>query len=342
MALTTEFIPLELDQLRREAAVLKADGWRFIQTHAVYTDDGVDLYYSFMKDGNAVNYWIKGVQKGTPVPSITDLFLAAFVFENEARELFGVDMRDIAIDFAGAMYAPAVSEPMTIISPEQKAAREKARKAAAAKAEKKQASAADVAAGEAATGEPTGVGASASGRKRPFVMTPELQARLDAKLPTLSDEKRAKVEAALKARAAEAQAAPESSPSQGGAETTPAAQPMPTSTAADAKEDVAVSAAQHVEPQGNAGAPPQDKAADPALEKALSGLSPEKAAKVRDALEGKAPAGPASAASPAAAGTAAGETAGRLDDEQLESLIATMDSAKAAVVRAALAAKGGN
>ena len=132
MAFQSEFTPLGLDELHREAAVLKTEGWRFVQTHAVKCDEGVDLYYSFMKDGRLVNYRIEGV-KNEPVPSITDLFLAAFVFENEARELFGIDMRDIAIDFEGAMYAPAIGEPMTIISPEQKAAREKAKKAAAAK-----------------------------------------------------------------------------------------------------------------------------------------------------------------------------------------------------------------
>jgi hypothetical protein len=100
---------------------------------AVNTAPNTDLYYTYEIDGRLINYKVAGVSQDESVPSITDVFLAAFVFENEARELFGVDMHDIAIDFAGAMYAPAVSEPMTIITPEQKAAREKARKAAEAK-----------------------------------------------------------------------------------------------------------------------------------------------------------------------------------------------------------------
>ena len=50
------------------------------------------------------------------------------MFENEAHDLFGVDIEGIAIDFGGNFYALAQKEPMTIISPEQKAAREKARK----------------------------------------------------------------------------------------------------------------------------------------------------------------------------------------------------------------------
>ena len=58
------------------------------------------------------------------------------MFENEIHDLFGVNVRDIAIDFGGNFYVTAQPSPMTIISPAQKAAREKAKKAAAAKAER--------------------------------------------------------------------------------------------------------------------------------------------------------------------------------------------------------------
>ncbi len=56
------------------------------------------------------------------VPSITDLFLEAFVFENEIHDLFGVDIKDIAIDFGGISTSWR-RRPMTVISPEQLAAR---------------------------------------------------------------------------------------------------------------------------------------------------------------------------------------------------------------------------
>ena len=314
MSLTTEFKPLALDQLRREAAVLKADGWRFIQTHAVYTDDGVDLYYSFMKNGHALNYWIQGVKKGTPVPSITDLFLAAFVFENEARELFGVDMRDIAIDFAGAMYAPAVTEPMTIISPEQKAAREKARKAA----EKASGKAAD----DAGVAQVPAKKEGASG-KRVFVMTPERQARLNAKLPTLSPEKRAKVEAALKARAAEAQAA------EGAPETAPTANRPEKAEKEPAKDSAALDTP--VVPSG-----PDDAV----LEQTIASLGADKAAKVRSAL-GLASQEESNAAAAAKPGSVASSSVVATVDEQVEKLVSAMDETKAATIRAALSEKGG-
>ena len=139
MALETTFVPLTVEELPALAAAKKDGGWRFVQLLAVNTEDGIDLVYSFMKDNLLENHEIKGVQKGTTVPSITDRFLEAFVFENETHDLFGVDVQGIAIDFGGNFYALAQKEPMTIISPEQKAAREKAKKVAAAKAAKEKA-----------------------------------------------------------------------------------------------------------------------------------------------------------------------------------------------------------
>ena len=308
MALVTEFVEIPLDQLHREAAVMKADGWRFMQTCAANGEDGVDLYYSFMKNGLARNLKIIGVKNGDPVPSITDLFLAAFVFENEARELFGVDMRDIALDFQGAMYAPAENVPMTIITPEQKAAREKAAKAAAAKAAKE-------AAGAEGDAEKPAAG-KAKGR-RIFIMTPERRARLDAKLATMSPEKVAKVEAALKAREAEAaaaaagDAAPDTEQQSAPAETQGAAKP-----AADA--------------QLSAASAPTAKV-DAELEAKLKIMDPEKAAKVRAALGGEA------VSNAGESGVSADSLGEGSKDAELESKLAMMDADKAAKVRAALA-----
>lgn len=270
MTLETEFIPLQLEQLHREAAIKKAEGWRFIQTHAVNGENGIDLYYSFMKDGHIANYRVSGVGKGDPVPSITDLFLAAFVFENEARELFGVDMRDIAIDFDGAMYAPAGESPMTFVSPEQKAARDKARKIAAAKAAKaaKAAEATESETAKAPEGAPEGKGAK---KQRIFVMTPERQARLDAKMATMSPEKKAKVEAALKARAAEAAAAAQ-------------AATATESASAPKSEPPTAKASAPTAPQAKA---PADMFADEQLESLIGLMDESKAGIVRAALNTK-------------------------------------------------------
>ncbi|MBE6471974.1 MAG: NADH-quinone oxidoreductase subunit C [Coriobacteriaceae bacterium] len=293
MAINSEFVNLPLERLHAEAAIMKGENWRFIQTHAVSTDEGIDLYYSFMKNGMTRNYRVKGVEKGTPVPSITDLFLAAFVFENEARELFGVDMRDIAIDFHGGLYAPAEQEPMTVITPEQKAARDKARKAM-------------LKASAAKTDEPK------EQSQGGFVMTPERQARLDAKMANMSPEKAEKVRAALAARAAEAASSGAKPADAGGKKETAAKAEVPKAEAADPADNV-----------------------DEALEAKIAAMDPEKAEKVRKALG---MVGEDVAEEPAKAPVA--EEAPATEDAQLADKLAHMDPAKAEKVRAALEARG--
>ena len=182
MTFSSQFVPLTVEGLPALAAQCKEDGWRFVQMLALATEDGVNLVYSFMKDGVLVNHEIEGVKPDDHVPSITDQFLTAFVFENEAHDLFGVQIDDIAIDFGGHFYAVSQASPMTVISPAQKEAREKAKKLAAAKAAKE----AKAAAPKAEEGQD---GADAE---------------LEAKLAAMDPEKAAKVRAAMKAKAAKA------------------------------------------------------------------------------------------------------------------------------------------
>ena len=312
MSIPQEFTTLPLDRLRDMAHRMKDEGWRFIQTHAVYNEPNVDLYYSFMKDGAVRNWRIEGVTKDDPVPSITDIFLAAFVFENEARELFGVDMRNIAIDFQGALYAPAEREPMRVITPEQKAAIEKARKAAAAKAAK----------GEAAANAPETDGAAQTARGTGFVMTPEKREKLEAKLATMSPDKVAKVRAALAAREAEAAAVPqqqektalkaETPQEKGGA---PATDDAPRAVASESQEEKVS----------------QGPARDDDLEAKIALLDSEKAAKVKAAMAAHA-SGESCAEEPATE-----PVAKKLDDAELESKLGMMDKEKADLVREALA-----
>ena len=111
MTFQSEFIPLALENLSTLAAEKKTQGARFVQMLCVNTEDGIDLVYSFMEEGALKNYEIKGVKKGTAVPSVTDQFLAAFVFENEAHDLFGVDIRMMNLDYRGNLYRTAEKTP---------------------------------------------------------------------------------------------------------------------------------------------------------------------------------------------------------------------------------------
>lgn len=198
MTLQTEYLITALDGITEMSHARKADGWRFVQLLAVNTEQGIDLIYSFMKDGVLQNNKVEHVTKADAVPSITDDFFAAFVFENEVHDLFGVDIRNIAIDFGGNFYALAQSEPMTIITPAQKAAREKARAAAIAKAERaKKAAAANA---SYAMDHP---GAKPARKGDGGLIVPSAEG-VEEKLKGMDPEKVARVRAAMAAKAAKA------------------------------------------------------------------------------------------------------------------------------------------
>ena len=175
------FEELPLAGVHDLAAARHAEGWRYVQILAVNTEEGIDLVYSYMKDGHLANFNVSGVKQTDVVPSITDLYLEAFVCENEIHDLFDVAISDIAIDFGGMFYQLAEKAPMTVVSPEQLAAREKAKKIAAAKAAK----------AAAPTEAPTG----------------PTEEEIQAKIAGLDPEKAAKVRAAMEAKAKKAAAA---------------------------------------------------------------------------------------------------------------------------------------
>lgn len=203
MAIPAQYQEISVEGLPALSERMQTEGHRFVQVLAVNTEAGIDVQYTFMKDGVLEVFTIKGVTPEIPIPSITDRFIAAFVFENEIHDLFGVNVRDIAIDFGGNFYVTAQPSPMTIISPAQKAAREKAKKAAAAKAERaRQAAAANasfVTSHPDAKGKVAGVAPSANAED------------IELKMAGADPEKIARVKAALAAKAkraeAEAQAA---------------------------------------------------------------------------------------------------------------------------------------
>ncbi len=240
---TTEFVEIPLGELLCRVQTLKHEGLRFVQMCAETTEAGIDLLYTFYDEtcDNALNLCVYGIDHTSEVPSIQGLYFAAFSYENETHDLYGVKFINMQLDFGGNFFNVATDEPMTIISPEMKAEREKLAKqkaAAAAKARKAaeaaQAAEADAAAGEKAAAEAAGARAGAVADKAdpaaggaaatagatpaatatgatPAAAAPasgdaadDRAAKMEAKLAAMDPEKAAKVRAALAARAAKA------------------------------------------------------------------------------------------------------------------------------------------
>ena len=207
MALHTTFAEVRADELVELAEAKKNDGYRFVQMLCVNTEEGIDALYSFMKGDSLENYTIKGIDAATQsVPSVTGSFLAAFPFENEAHDLFGLNVTNIAIDFKGGFYKVAMDKPMTVISPAQKAAREKAAKIAAAKASCAKPSEEDfekkLAGMDPEKAAKVRAAMEAKAKREAEKAQAEKQAQLEEKLAGMDPEKAAKFRAAMEAKAA--------------------------------------------------------------------------------------------------------------------------------------------
>lgn len=214
-----------IDELLPHVQALKGVGARFVQMHAERNvDDGTyRLVYTFInvraaqehiaQDGSYAieNLVIEGINQYQEIPSISSYYPAVFPFENEAHDLFGLAITDMQVDFKGFFYQVSTGEPMSVITPEVKAAREKAMKvraAAEAKARKAAAekAAAAAAAGEGAAGAAVAQPAAAAGSDAQHddaaAKAALKAAELEAKLAAMDPEKAAKVRAALAAKAA--------------------------------------------------------------------------------------------------------------------------------------------
>lgn len=134
MTTTDRFRIIKREDVHQVAVEKKQAQWRCLQMLCTKTEQGIDVTYTFKKDEVIDNLTVKGVKEDEHVQSITDVYIGVFPFENEAHDLFGLKVDDIAIDFKGRFYDLATPEPMTIISPEKKARMDKARRQAAPKA----------------------------------------------------------------------------------------------------------------------------------------------------------------------------------------------------------------
>lgn len=225
----TSFVDLPLEELLTRVQTFKHEGIRFVQMCAETTEQGIDLLYTFYDETtqNALNLCVYGIDESSRVPSIQGLYFAAFSYENEAHDLYGVRFVNMKLDFGGHFFNLATSEPMTIITPEMKAEREKLAKkkaAAAAKAEaaaKKAREAAEAAQAERALGTSAAEADSAAvaavnaaapaptpaPAAKPAMTAEERAAKMEAKLANMDPEKAAKIRAALAAKAAKDAAA---------------------------------------------------------------------------------------------------------------------------------------
>lgn len=94
-------VEISKDLLLAEAQNMMFNDYRLISATCVDTgNEGFDVIYHFDKDLEMKHYRIK-VQKGEEVPSISKIYFCAFLVENEMKELFGLNVTNMVLDYGG-------------------------------------------------------------------------------------------------------------------------------------------------------------------------------------------------------------------------------------------------
>jgi ech hydrogenase subunit D len=107
-----EILPIGKNDLVGTVAQLFAEGYRLVQIGCSTLPGGYEINYSFDKDYRFKNLRIMAVP-GEEVPSISVIYPNAFLYENEIHDLFGVPVKNIAIDYRGTLYRTAIPTPFS-------------------------------------------------------------------------------------------------------------------------------------------------------------------------------------------------------------------------------------
>jgi ech hydrogenase subunit D len=113
------------------------DGYRLVMINATVlkpgpgvAEDGCEMIWTFEK-ANQLEHLRERVVPADEVPSVSGLYPFAHLYENEIRELFGLNVVGLNVDWKGQLYRTSQKVPLS-----PKAIRERLEAAAAAKAAK--------------------------------------------------------------------------------------------------------------------------------------------------------------------------------------------------------------
>lgn len=100
---TQEIIYIKKEELIPRVSAMLKDGQRLVQMCCTKGDKLV-VDYSFDKNYKFTNLRLELALQGDTLPSITEVYFAAFTYENELHDLFGINVIGNKLDFGGKFY----------------------------------------------------------------------------------------------------------------------------------------------------------------------------------------------------------------------------------------------
>ena len=102
--MSDEMIPVAIERLIPETTRLKSEGYRFVTlTCSVMPEKTFQIIYTFDRDYEMVHLSLN-ISRGREVPSLSPVYWAAFLVENEIQDLFGLRFQALTIDYQRTLY----------------------------------------------------------------------------------------------------------------------------------------------------------------------------------------------------------------------------------------------
>jgi ech hydrogenase subunit D len=102
---------IAVDELLANVEEYHKRGYRLVQISCTKLENNdFEFTYSFDKDFTFENLRIIAPQEAE-IPSVSRIYVGAFLYENEINEFFGVNIKGISVDFKGTLYKKKIKYP---------------------------------------------------------------------------------------------------------------------------------------------------------------------------------------------------------------------------------------
>jgi ech hydrogenase subunit D len=103
-------VVVDKGQIVDKATQMSKEGFRLVQISCL-AKDSYEVTYSFDKNYACAHVRVVLPKDNPELPSITGAYFAAFTYENELQDLFGIKVSGLALDFKGKFYKLSVKTP---------------------------------------------------------------------------------------------------------------------------------------------------------------------------------------------------------------------------------------
>lgn len=113
---TQEIVNIAVDDLLKQVHRLAKEQYRIVQISCTQQQDEFYLDYAFDKDYKFYGLRVTLPIKDAALPSISGAMFAAFLYENEIHDLFGIEFSGLVLDYGGNFYRIEKKNPFRITS----------------------------------------------------------------------------------------------------------------------------------------------------------------------------------------------------------------------------------